>query len=114
MALSWFKRFTKPQPDSPADSVTDNSSAESVAGSPVVEEDVVPAEVREEWLAPPPRPRAAAIEIPAEKIAQRAYEKWIQRGRTDGSPDQDWLAAEAELRAEYATATAEPLPHRSR
>jgi hypothetical protein len=39
-------------------------------------------------------------QIPREKIAMRAYEKWCQRGRPcDGSDRQDWLAAEAELRA---------------
>ena len=43
---------------------------------------------------------AAATHIPQEKIAQRAYEKWVKRGCTHGSDTQDWMEAEAELRAE--------------
>lgn len=38
--------------------------------------------------------------IPHERIATRAYEKWCQRGCQDGAHQQDWLDAEAELRAE--------------
>jgi hypothetical protein len=45
---------------------------------------------------PPPAP----VEITMEKIAQRAYEKWCERGRPEGSAERDWLEAEAELRAE--------------
>jgi hypothetical protein len=40
--------------------------------------------------------------IPHEKIAQRAYEKWIKRGRPQGTEMQDWLEAENELRAEMS------------
>jgi hypothetical protein len=40
--------------------------------------------------------------IPQERIAQRAYEKWCQRGCPHGTDQQDWLEAEAELRAEMA------------
>lgn len=38
--------------------------------------------------------------IPHEKIAQRAYEKWCKRGCPQGSDQQDWHEAEAELQAE--------------
>jgi hypothetical protein len=34
-----------------------------------------------------------------EQIAERAHQLWIERGRPDGSPEQDWLQAEEELRA---------------
>jgi hypothetical protein len=40
--------------------------------------------------------------IPHEKIAMRAYEKWVQHGRPCGTELQDWLEAEAELRAEFS------------
>ena len=40
--------------------------------------------------------------IPHEKIAMRAYEKWCQRGRPQGTHEQDWLEAERELQAEGA------------
>jgi hypothetical protein len=39
----------------------------------------------------------AAEPSPAE-IAQRAYELYLTRGSEGGSPEQDWLAAEEELR----------------
>jgi hypothetical protein len=46
------------------------------------------------------------VRIPHEKIAMRAYEKWCQKGRKDGTQLQDWLEAEAELKTEFArTAT---------
>ena len=42
------------------------------------------------------------IMIPQEKISMRAYEKWIKRGRPQGTEMQDWLEAEMELKAEMA------------
>lgn len=39
-------------------------------------------------------------QIPHDKIARRAYEKWCQRGQPPGTEQQDWYEAEAELRAE--------------
>jgi hypothetical protein len=38
--------------------------------------------------------------IPQDKIALRAYEKWIKRGRPEGTQMLDWLEAENELKAE--------------
>jgi hypothetical protein len=35
-----------------------------------------------------------------ERIAMRAYEKWEARGCPHGTDQQDWLEAEAELKAE--------------
>jgi hypothetical protein len=50
---------------------------------------------------------AQRVAIPHERIALRAYEKWVKRGRPAGTDVQDWIEAEAELRAEVAaTATA--------
>jgi hypothetical protein len=46
-----------------------------------------------------------------ERIAMRAYEKWLQRGCHHGQDQQDWLDAEAELNAEMnhpTTAAARP------
>lgn len=40
--------------------------------------------------------------IPHEKIAMRAYEKWLKRGRPQGTDMQDWLEAENELKTEMA------------
>jgi len=41
-----------------------------------------------------------ASKVPHDKIAMRAYEKWCKRGRPNGTDRQDWLEAEAELKAE--------------
>jgi hypothetical protein len=53
---------------------------------------------------PPTTPVNAPVKVPHEKIAMRAYEKWCQRGRPQGSEKQDWIEAEAELRAEITRA----------
>jgi len=40
------------------------------------------------------------VDIPRplhEEIAQRAYELWEQRGRPNGSREEDWFRAESEL-----------------
>lgn len=54
------------------------------------------------------------VEIPRDKIAARAYEIWVRRGQQPGSSVQDWLDAEAELRAEYQDHHPEPLPTQPR
>ncbi len=38
--------------------------------------------------------------IPHERIAKRAYEKWLKSGCKHGCDRQNWLEAEAELKAE--------------
>ena len=54
-------------------------------------------------VATPPQaqPVTPSVKIPHEKICMRAYEKWIQKGRPQGSHLQDWYEAEVELRQEY-------------
>jgi len=48
---------------------------------------------------------APGAENPApEAIAALAYSYWAARGCAGGSPEEDWLRAEQELRAAYATA----------
>jgi hypothetical protein len=51
---------------------------------------------------PSSSPQTTPIKVPHDKIAQRAYEKWVKRGRPNGSNEQDWLEAEAELKVEIA------------
>ena len=54
-------------------------------------------------LTPPQtQPATQPLKIPHDKVAMRAYEKWIKRGRPMGTPEQDWNEAEAELRAEFS------------
>jgi hypothetical protein len=43
-----------------------------------------------------------AMKVPHDKVAQRAYEKWCKRGCQHGHDRQDWLDAEAEIRAEMS------------
>ncbi len=52
----------------------------------------------------PPLPHSSTshVKIPHDKIAMRAYERWVKRGRPHGTDVQDWLEAEAELKAEYS------------
>jgi hypothetical protein len=48
----------------------------------------------------PEVPIAAAVAEPSqEEIAHLAYSYWESRGCTGGSPEEDWLRAEQELRA---------------
>jgi hypothetical protein len=37
-----------------------------------------------------------------DKVAARAYQKWMQKGCPHGQDQQDWLEAEAEIKAEMA------------
>jgi hypothetical protein len=48
-------------------------------------------------MAPTPTP---TVQIPRDKIAMRAYEKWCQRGCRHGDDQQDWFEAERELLSE--------------
>jgi hypothetical protein len=41
----------------------------------------------------------ALAEPTREEIARLAEKFWMERGRPEGSPEQDWLRAEQELRA---------------
>ena len=43
---------------------------------------------------------ASSANVPHEKIAMRAYEKWVKKGRPHGSHEQDWVDAERELQTE--------------
>ncbi len=57
----------------------------------------------------------AVAEIPHDKIAARAAEIWERNGHPHGQDVQNWMEAEAELRAEFAAdPDPEPLPRKSR
>jgi hypothetical protein len=48
------------------------------------------------------QPTTSQTRIPHERIAQRAYEKWMKRGCPHGTAQQDWFEAERELMAEMS------------
>jgi len=53
--------------------------------------------------APVPNPIPVFDAVAHQKeIAQVAYRMWLERADRPGSPEQDWLKAEAEVRAKYA------------
>ena len=88
MFLDWFKRSRaadpaeapgaeqQPHPNTPHDTSSPGGGTALAAS------------------APPP------LDVPLEVVAQRAYEIWCRRGRPGDTQVPDWLAAEAELRAE--------------
>lgn len=43
---------------------------------------------------------ASPTKVPHDKVAMRAYEKWVKKGRPQGTSVQDWLEAEDELKIE--------------
>ena len=66
----------------------------------------------------PVMPPHTAAEVQAseymdrEKIAELAYRYWLAReGRAAGSPEDDWLRAEQELRSHSRRAGLSGLPH---
>jgi hypothetical protein len=65
-------------------------------------------------VTPPAAQPTAAPKVTHDRIAMRAYEKWMQRGCVHGTDQQDWLEAEAELMAETnrgaASHAARPAP----
>ena len=61
---------------------------------------VTPQQTKAPAASPAKTPTAASTHVPQEKIAQRAYEKFMKRGCIHGHDQQDWMEAEAELRAE--------------
>ncbi|MBI3823123.1 MAG: DUF2934 domain-containing protein [Planctomycetes bacterium] len=40
--------------------------------------------------------------VPADKVAALAFQKWLKKGCKHGQDQQDWMEAEAELKAEMA------------
>ncbi len=61
---------------------------------------------------PPTAQPTPQVHIPREKIAMRAYEKWVKRGCTHGHDKQDWIEAEQELRQEYLRQSGHSGPRR--
>ena len=48
----------------------------------------------------------AVYELPHQEVAALAYSFWADRGYQGGSPEEDWLRAERELRMATSTVTA--------
>jgi hypothetical protein len=84
MPFGWFKRNRTAPVETPV----------AVRAEAPTETPDVMAETHREDVTP--------VTFPAEKIAARAYEIWVRRGKPPHAELQNWLDAEAELRAEYA------------
>jgi hypothetical protein len=56
--------------------------------------------------------QTSQMKAPYDKIAQRAYEKWLKRGQKIGNDVQDWLEAEAEIVAELRASGQNPQSYR--
>jgi hypothetical protein len=52
------------------------------------------------------------VAVPPDKIAKRAFEKWIKRGCQHGNDQRDWFEAEAELKAEAGRTAPSSTPPR--
>jgi hypothetical protein len=50
--------------------------------------------------APQTMPQTSHTGVPTEKVAKRAYEKWLHSGCKHGCDRQHWFEAEQEIRAE--------------
>jgi hypothetical protein len=69
-------------------------------------------EIEDNWMSP--KARATLVtQLTDSDIAQRAYNRWIARGRPVSDGREDWYAAEAELLAERAPQP-QPTPPRRR
>jgi hypothetical protein len=54
----------------------------------------------------------SSVPVPLDKIAKRAYEKWVKRGCQHGHDQRDWYEAEAELKAEATRTSSSSTPPR--
>ena len=122
MVFGWFKRGRanrpEPRPTGYVPDVADPSLRTPASvpemtpvSAPVAELEPEPvATLPTEPVTPPPRGLAG---VPSEKVAARAYEIWVRKGKPSGTEVQNWLEAEAELRVELASDPG-PLPRKSR
>jgi hypothetical protein len=68
----------------------------TAVGTPQVSE--ARAQISADVGAPQSSGDTTAAALDRERLAARAYELYVARGRSDGSDMEDWLAAERELR----------------
>jgi hypothetical protein len=66
-----------------------------------------PDEIEKKPSTPAPKSDEPTVLIPIEqRIQQRAYELYEQRGRMDGHDLEDWLQAECEIKGTHANSAA--------
>jgi hypothetical protein len=107
LMLGWLKRL-RGGGDTPAATTVSAPAPASAAG-------VASAPLPASAPASAPAARPQPVNIPHDKIAARAYEIWVRKGKPHGQDLQNWTEAEAELRTEFAKApVSEPLPRKSR
>jgi hypothetical protein len=97
--LGWLKRLRTRTEPPPAPAAPPPSPAPARATAPEANAPVAP----------------LLSDIPHDKIAARAYEIWVRKGKPHGQDLQNWAEAEAELRAEFAAdPDPGPLPRKPR
>jgi len=89
----------------PSTRKTSVSKRKAPTASPIVFEpaNTEPAAAVTHHVAPAPVAPAPQPMAPQEAIAALAYSYWVERGCQGGSPEEDWVRAEHELRGAAAT-----------
>lgn len=120
MVIEWLKKLGGANTGKPRDNGTDRNAViqRVVAGAAADTLKKTDSAVQSTATVDAPRPPSTppvVYHIPRDKVAQRAYEMWVRKGKPFGTSDQDWLEAEAEVRAELtARPDGEPLPNKPR
>ena len=93
-------KSTPPKPA--AKSKTSTVSAKSTADfkAPKASKSAVKVVTLQEAEAVEQKAASKTHHVTREEIAKRAHELWAKRGHHHGSPEQDWLHAEQQLKAE--------------
>jgi hypothetical protein len=107
--LGWLKRLRTRNDPPPAPAAPPAPAVSPApAAIPLATVGATPPEAKRSVVPPP-------ADIPHDKIAARAYEIWVRKGKPHGQDFQNWTEAEAELRAEFAAdPNPGPLPRKPR
>jgi hypothetical protein len=108
----WKKRSAEPSKSVVAVEAPVKSDSSDLSRS--ASSDLEPEQRTETVVAELPTGNPVRLEIPHDKISARAFEIWVRRGRKSGTGFQDWVDAEAELRAELQGQVPEALPNQPR
>ena len=74
-----------------------NQRVTTVSGAGEKAKSSPPEDVSRQKVRPAPTPGGNQTSADREQIRQRAYELYLERGRQDGSAEEDWFQAELEI-----------------